>query len=258
MTTPAIRKLNLCFALLGAALLVAGCEVCKQGRPPAKPNYFLAQTPPSAQSGEETRLTRARISTKSGEILVLEPDGSVSAMDLDSPDRQKAFAFTEDDLMALNANLTLDFAGNAGSFALGVPLGKSAQEKMIEEFASRTKPLLPDFGPDLEINPEDFIAVSVEMLNPGKGDDLVSVKANLREGVDADIAFSYATCALASWAKAEGANYGRHIRTLQATRNGKLLIDVAYTISDEKPLGLRVMETQRALQECKARGIPAA
>ena len=254
---PAPSKPVLSAALLGVALL-AGCNTGGQQRPVVKPNYLVAQIASSPQAGKKSELTRARVSTKSGDILILEPDGGVTEMDLDTPEGQNAFAVTEADLAALNSNLALDFSGMPTAGATLLPPRISAQQKMIEDFAARTRPLLPALKEGTEVNPEDFIAVSVEVLNPGKGDDLISVKANLRKGVDADIAFSYATCALAGWAKGAGTNYGRHIRTLQDTRNGKLLLDAAFTVSDEKPLGLRVMETQSALQECKVRGIPAA
>ena len=243
----ASRKPIFYLALLGAVAL-AGCGADdKPQRPPEKPNYLVARLGAAGQSGKADNLKLARVSTKSGEILILEPDGNVTAMDLDSPEGKEAFAITEADLMALNANLDIDLSGIAGPAAPGRPPRKSAQQRMIEDFAARTQPLLPNMTAGVKIDPKDFIAVSVEVLNPGKGDDLVSVKANLRKGVDADIAFSYATCALAGWAKAEGTKYGRHIRTLQDTRNGKLLIDAAFTISNDKPLGLRVMETQDAL-----------
>lgn len=248
------QPVSLCAALLGLALLT-GCGASDQ-RPPSKPDHLTTRIATPGQKDGEAPLTRARISTKSGEILILEPDGEVTSMDLDSPEGKEAFAVTEEELMALNANLELDIPD--GVVAPNIPPRKTAQEKMIEEFAARTQPALPTWKEGTEIDPEDFIGVRVTVLNEGKGDDLVSVIANLREGVDADIAFSYATCALAGWAKAEGTEYGRHIRTLQDTRNGKLLIDAAFTISDKKPLGLRVMETQEALRDCKARGIPAA
>ncbi|RJE85279.1 hypothetical protein [Paracoccus onubensis] len=255
---PAPRKPVFRLALLGV-LLLAGCGAGdKPQRPPEKPNYLVARVGSAGQSAKAGELKLARVSTKSGEILILEPDGEVTSMDLDSPEGKEAFAITEADLMALNANLDIDLSGVAGPAEPGRPPRKSAQQKMIEAFAARTQPLLPNMREGAKIDPEDFLAVQVVVLNPGKGDDLVSVKANLRKGVDADIAFSYATCALAGWANDSGANYGRHIRTLQDTRNGKVLINAAFTISDEKPLGLRVMETQDALQECKARGIPAA
>lgn len=252
---PALRQpVSICAALVGLALLT-GCE-SNDGRPPAKPEHLTAKIATQAEGEGSASLKRARVSTKSGEILILEPDGELTEMDLDSAAGQQAFAVTEEQLMALNANLDLDLPNDL--VAANLPPRKTAQEKMIEEFAARTQPALPTWKEGTKIEPADFIGVRVTLLNEGKGNDLVSVVANLREGVDADIAFSYATCALARWARTEDRDYGRHIRTLQDTRKGKLLIDSAFTISDKKPLGLRVMETKEALRDCKARGIPAA
>ncbi|SEN83034.1 hypothetical protein SAMN04489859_101852 [Paracoccus alcaliphilus] len=250
---PAPRQPRILTAAFAMAALLAGCG--QQGdenpRPPAKP----AEVSASVVSSGGAPLSRARISTKTGEILILEPDGSVSTMALDSAGGQNAFAVTEADLTALNANLDLNLAGVA------LParrVGPTAQELAIEAFAARTQPALPVWREGTEVQPEDFIGTRIAVLNESGAGDLVEVTANLRRGVDADIAFAYATCALAGWAKQNGDRYGRHIRTLQETRNGKLLIGAAFTVSEKQPMGLRVMETNETLQECKARGIPAA
>ena len=84
------------------------------------------------------------------------------------------------------------------------------------------------------------------------------MQANLRRGVDADTAFAYATCALASWADAKGTPYARHIRTIRDERDGKVVVGSVFTLSGERPMGLTVMTTKDTLQECKTRGIPAA
>lgn len=242
--------------LLGAALLLSGCMQTEReaDRPRGKPEQLSVSLAPG-KTGATGTLSRARISTKSGEILILEADGTVTTMDLDSPGGRDAFAVTEADLAALNSNLDLKLPGLP--VAPG-PREKTAQEKALEAFAARTQPALPAMRPEVEIDPAQFIAVKVQTLSEGSKADLVEVTANLREGVDADIAFSYATCALAGWAKDNGAPYGRHIRTLQAKRDGKLLIGAAFTLSQDKPMGLRVMETKETLRECRARGIPAA
>lgn len=238
-------------ALLGAVLALSGCLGASGGgdRPTATP---VARIPDTAGVGG---LGRARISTQSAEILILEEDGTVTTLDLDSAGGRDAFAVSEADLAALNANLDLNFGGLV---APNLPPRQTAQQKALEEFAARTRPALPVLAEGIEIDPEIFLAVKVDALNRGAGADLVEVTANLRQGVDADIAFSYATCALAGWAKDNGNPYGRHIRTLQAERNGKLLIGSAFLLSDDKPMGLRVMETEETLRECRARGIPAA
>lgn len=244
-------------AVLGLIGL-AGCQTIggkDDGRPRAKPAEMSARVLAPGQKAGDNKLTQARISTKSGEILILEEDGSVTTMDLDSPEGQDAFTISEADLAALNANLDLDFGGLV---AASLPREKTAQEKALEAFAARSQPALPTLSETQTIAPEQFIAAKVEPMNRGRATDLVEVTANLREGVDADIAFSYATCALAGWAKENGTPYGRHIRTLQAERNGKLLIGSAFILSQDKPMGLRVMETNETLRECKARGIPAA
>ena len=248
--------LTIAAALTGLAL-VAGCtgSADPDARPKPKPAQMTVKMADPNRAPGSAGLTRARVSTMSGEILILEPDGQVTTMALDSPEGQDAFAVSESDLALLEGNLDLDLSGMV---AVDSARGPTAQERAIEEFAARTQPALPAWNAATKLKPEDFIGVRVEAL-PGKGgSDLVEVTANLRKGVDADIAFSYATCALAGWAKSQGAPYGRHIRTLQDTRNGKLLIGAAFTISKDKPLGLRVMETNETLRECKARGIPAA
>ncbi|MFV0386179.1 hypothetical protein [Paracoccus sp. (in: a-proteobacteria)] len=252
---PALRQSLIAgAALMGLALLV-GCteepvqETPAISRPAPKPGELTVATTRGGQLG------RARISTKSGEILILEPDGQVTTMELDSPEGRDAFAVSEADLMALNANLNLQLPGVAAEVK---PRRKTAQEKALEEFAARTQPALPVWREGTEIDPEVFVAARVVPLGEGKDIDLVEVTANMRNEVDADVAFSYATCALAGWAKASGVQYGRHIRTLQDKRDGKLAISAAFTVSKTKPLGLRVMETNETLQACKERGIPAA
>lgn len=244
--------------LLGALAFAACADKTGHGgdgseRPRAKPAEVTALLPGGGADVES--LSQARISTGSGEILILEPDGSVTTMSLDSPEGRDAFMVTQADLEALNANLDLDLSALV---APDMPRRKTAQERALEEFAARTQPALPALRPGIEIKDEDFIAARVDSLNPERGNDLVEVTANLREGVDAEIGFAYATCALAGWADRNGIAFGRHIRTLSATRNGKLLVGSAFTLSGDRPLGLRVMETKETLRECEARGIPAA
>ncbi|SNR46110.1 hypothetical protein [Paracoccus sediminis] len=224
-------------------------------RPRPKPDMMTVKVATPGAADGKAPLTLARISTKSGEILILEPDGSVTTMALDSPEGRDAFAVTEADLLALNANLDLDLGGTV---AADLPPRQTAQDKALEEFAARTQPALPDWADGAAVDPQDFMGVWVASLGPDGSSDLVEVTATLREGVDADIAFSYATCALAGWARQNGERYGRHVRSLQDTRNGRLTVGAAFTLSDQKPMGLRVMETEDTLRECKARGIPAA
>lgn len=236
--------------------MLAGCGGdVGHARPKPKPETMTARVATPGTAADKAPLTLARISTKSGQVLILEPDGQVTTMTLDSAEAQDAFDLSEGDLVALNVNLGLDFGAGV---AADMPPRQTAQDRALEEFAARTQPALPAWGKGVAVDPRDFRGARVATLGPAGSNNLVEVTANLREGVDADIAFSYATCALAGWAKQNGAAYGRHVRTLQDTRDGKLLIGAAFTLSDNKPMGLRVMETEDTLRECKARGIPAA
>lgn len=247
--------------LLPAALiaLVAGCNGNGEGlaeRPKAKPDEVsVALADPDPQQGSSP-IRQARVSTKSGEILILEPDGSVTAMQLDSPAGRRVMQKTDQQMAALRDGSSPAWAGVV---AKGVRRdGPTAQEVAMQEFAAQSGPALPDARAEGALDPADFLGVRVARVSPDQATDLVEVSANLREGVDADIAFSYATCALASWAKDQGTPYARHIRTLQDESGGKMRIGAVYMLSDDRPLGLRVMETNQTLRDCKDRGIPAA
>ncbi|MDQ7260508.1 hypothetical protein NM680_01700 [Paracoccus sp. PS-1] len=245
---------------IGLLALLAGCGESKDARPRPKPAQLgVAVLQSDAGAPDKKVLTKGRISTKSGEILILEPDGSVSEMALDSPEGRDAFAVTEAELMALNANLDLDLSGMP-DMAPVRQRQPTAQEKALADFAARTRPLRLNLPKSFEADPKDFQGAQVSGLASSRkgADGLVEVTANLRAGVDADTAFAYATCALASWADAKGAPYARHIRTLRDKRNGKMVVGSVFTLSEKKPMGLTVMTTNETLQECKARGIPAA
>ena len=245
-------------AMLTLLVACGGEEV--ESRPRAKPEQLdVAVLHSDAGSPDKKVLSRGRISTKSGEILILESDGSVTEMELDSPGGRDAFAVTEADLLALNANLDLDLSGMPDMAPIA-PREPTAQEKALAEFAARTRPMRLNLPASFAAEPKDFQGAEVKSFDNGKknGDSLVEVRANLRRGVDAGTAFAYATCALASWADAKGTPYARHIRTIRDERDGKVVVGSVFTLSGERPMGLTVMTTKDTLQECKTRGIPAA
>lgn len=262
MAHPSVLRIGTAAA---AGLLVAGCmgggREAEQPRPQAKPAALTV-----AVKGNGGSLSRARVSTKSGEILILEPDGSVTEMALDSPGGRDAFEVTEADLEALNVNLSLDLSDLPEEDPAGVararPRQPSAQERALAAFRARTQPALPRLPADLEVDPEVFVGARVARLAPrgakDSGPALMEVTAVLRQGVDAELAFAYATCALAGWAAETGTPYARHVRTLQDRKNGQLHLASVFTLSAEPPLGLRVMETKDTVGDCKSHGIPAA
>lgn len=252
--------------LILSAAAIAGVAACAPGGkglatpPRPKPAEVKVNIVNRAAAGP--KLSRARVSTKSGDILILEPDGSVSEVALDSPSGRDAFQLTEKELDALSVNLNLKLSpadvANFDIVAPEKPHVPTAQEQALKAFAARTRPALPDFPSGFKAPADSFAGAQVQRLRGDRSGDLVEVSARLKPGVDADVAFAYATCALAGWAKRQGKHYGRHIRTLQDKHNGTLEVGSVFTLSDKKPMGLRVMETNQTLQSCKDRGIPAA
>lgn len=247
------------FPVLG---LAAGLAACADGagdkaRPQAKPEHLSVKlAAATGGKGRKAVLTTARVSTKSGDIMILEPDGSITTMSLESDKGRAALMATESVMLDPTLMDRIDLTALP---VVNAPKEPSAQERALAEFAARTGPALPAFGKDFRADSKDFLAAKVTPVRRGdSASDLIEITANLRAGVDDQVAFAYATCALAGWAKANGSPYARHIRTLSDKRNGKLLVDAAFTLSRTKPLGLKVMETEQTLRECKNRGIPAA
>lgn len=241
---------------LGAGSLLAGCGATgPDARPAAKPAVLGVHAIDS-----QGQPTRARVSTKSGELLILEPDGSVTQMPVDSNGARDAFAVTEADLAGLGVNLALDLSDLPA--AMVVPSAHArrltAQQRALEDFAARSQPLLP-VAP-VGLAPESFTGAEVRELGEARdGTRMVSVRADLAPGVDAGVAFAYATCALAQWVETNDAGYARHVRSLPVRRGGKAGIESVFTLSKgPRPMGLRVMEPDDTLRACARLGIPRA
>lgn len=240
-------------ALLAMAGLLAACSPQEPARPMPKPDNLTAHA-----TDRNGQLTRGRVSTKSGEILILEPDGTVTQLALDSPAGRNAFDLTESDLAALGVNLSLDLSGLPPAVGPAAPGRMTAQQRALEAFAARSRPLLPAVPQG--IDRQYFIDARVTRLDDGKGaDGLVMVAADLAAGVDAETAFAYATCALAGWAEANRIGYARHVRSLSHRKRGKTRIDAVFTLSQGvRPMGLRVMEPKETLAACEQAGVPLA
>jgi hypothetical protein len=127
------KTFSRCVGLGLMAAMLAGCasdeSTGDNGRPKTKPEALnVAVLQSDAGSPGKKAMARARISTKSGDILILEPDGSVTPMALDSPGGRDAFEVSEADLAALNENLGLDLSGVRAMGAVR-KRGPTAQER---------------------------------------------------------------------------------------------------------------------------------
>lgn len=246
--------------VLCAALLTGCARDAGLATPPA-PKPAQVGVKVLDRSGVAPKLRNANVSTKSGDLLIMEMDGGVYQVSMDSPEGKQAFQITQDELAALTADLGIDLTQSDLSgfdvVTAVAPRRQTAQERALAEFAARTRPAFPRFAKGFRPDPRDFRGAMVTGLSGDRRGDLIEVRAEVKPGVDAEVAFAYATCALAGWAKKTGKSYARHIRTMQSRQGDRLTVGSVFTLSDHKPMGLRVMETNETLQECRGRGIPA-
>lgn len=249
-----MRAVSTRVAVLGFGGLLAACAPHATHRPMAKPHMLKVHA-----TDQHGQLTQGRVSTKSGELLILEPDGSVTQLALDSPSGRDAFALTEADLTALGVNLSLDLSHLPAGPATGGAKPPTAQQRALDAFAARSLPMLPELAANLPEN--SYLGAKVAQFDKADSAEnrLVAVQADLVAGVDAETGFAYATCALADWAEANGIGYARHVRSLSRRSGGKTRIDAVFTLSqDSRPMGLRVMEPKETLRACAQAGIPRA
>lgn len=261
-----VRRLTTKTLAALALLPLAACEEtgggAAAGRPQSKPEALTAEI-----AGPGGRRQEARVETRRGEILILGLDGRVVPVPLSSAEGRRALGASEARIAEAAAADPAEPATPPGTPAL------SAQDALVADFEAQSAPVLPE-APEADAerpDPDDFLGARVRELSSAPEGDrparrssgqggarLVEVSAEMKDGVDADTAFAYATCALAGWASRAGVPYARHIRTLQSRVNGRLRLASVFTVSDIEPMGIRIVEANQTLGECSARGIPAS
>lgn len=98
----------------------------------------------------------------------------------------------------------------------------------------------------------DYLGVRTALLE----DDLVQFEVSMtgaRTGSDVD---AYARCAAAQYALIRGYGFARHLRTNVEEKGGVWSADAVYTISPSLPRGLRTMDAEVVVADCKENGIP--
>ncbi|SDD22434.1 hypothetical protein SAMN05421538_101148 [Paracoccus isoporae] len=240
-------------AIVAAMAVLAGCAGPSNGGLAQPPRAKPPTIPVRLEGPTADTSILAGVSTRSGEMLILENDGSVTKTEIDS-DRGRATLRQSDaamysltDILVTDDTIPLE----------DLPRPPTAQEIALKTFAERRRSALP--ARIVRAEPEMFRGNQVRVIGKGGSGaaELVSVVVQLREGVDESTAFAYATCTLAAWSRTTKTPYGRHIRTLSSERNGVLTVESVFTMSTDLPLGLRVMERDKTLQECRANGVPA-
>ncbi len=87
--------------------------------------------------------------------------------------------------------------------------------------------------------------------------DLVEIRARVSgEGASEKAATDYAQCAAAQYALVRGYGFARHVRTNVTEEGGIWRADAVYTISPALPQGLKTIDAEVTVADCKDRGIP--
>lgn len=86
--------------------------------------------------------------------------------------------------------------------------------------------------------------------------DLVNFHVKMTGARDARDVGAYAECAAAQYALIRGYGFARHVRTTTEEEAGLWRGDAVYTISPSLPDGLKTIDAEVAVAECRALGIP--
>ena len=86
--------------------------------------------------------------------------------------------------------------------------------------------------------------------------DLVSFHVSMRGATSAQNVTDYAECAAAQYTLIRGFGFARHLRTKTAEVSGTWQADAIYTISAAIPAGLRTIDAEVTVENCKSNGIP--
>ena len=89
--------------------------------------------------------------------------------------------------------------------------------------------------------------------------ELVSFRVALRDaapGQGAEAVSDYGRCAAAQYSLIRGHAFARHVRTNVAEEAGIWRADAVYTISPSLPRGMRTIDAEVTVADCRERGIP--
>ena len=93
---------------------------------------------------------------------------------------------------------------------------------------------------------DDLVAVSVEISAGGEGQEAAD-----RARID-----DYARCAVAQYALGQGFGFARHVRTATEKTGGVWRAEATYSISPALPRGLRTIDTEVTVADCREQDIP--
>lgn len=88
------------------------------------------------------------------------------------------------------------------------------------------------------------------------GDDVVGILAEMRGAADRDTTEDYARCVAAGYVLQRGYAFARHLRTTVVEEAGVWRADALYSVAPGLPAGLRRIDAEVTVADCRARGVP--
>ncbi|PRX32694.1 hypothetical protein SAMN05216257_10683 [Meinhardsimonia xiamenensis] len=98
----------------------------------------------------------------------------------------------------------------------------------------------------------EYLGLETRLLD----DDIVKFEARVRGQEGRAAAIAYSECAAAQYALIRGYGFARHLRTNVHEEAGIWRADAVYTVSPALPEGLRTIDAEVVVANCKDNGIP--
>lgn len=89
-------------------------------------------------------------------------------------------------------------------------------------------------------------------------DDVVGILAEMRGAADRATTEDYARCVAAGYVLDRGYAFARHLRTTVVEEAGVWRADALYSVAPGLPAGLRRIDAEVTVEDCRARGVPTA
>lgn len=86
--------------------------------------------------------------------------------------------------------------------------------------------------------------------------NMVNFRANMEGARGGDDVVAYSRCAAAQYSLIRGYGFARHVRTNVAREGGNWQADAVYTISPALPRGVRTIDAEVTVADCREQGIP--
>ncbi|WP_043917181.1 hypothetical protein [Jannaschia aquimarina] len=110
--------------------------------------------------------------------------------------------------------------------------------------------------PRVDVFRPDYRGLDASMLDVLDTGGLVRVRAEMGGARDDQDVAAYARCGAVAFGLDRGFGFARHVATNVAERGGIWRADAVYSVSPDLPRGLRTLDAEVVVEDCRTRGIP--